>query len=707
MLRKRDLAFLVVLVVAIYISLDTTSFTYRLQPAWYYDQREATESSHYHEKPWQMLAPLVVDLDGDDSKEIVFITKDQFVKILKGEPPEGISISEDIYPPQELASTPLSDAMGNGKPPVALKAGYIEAYNENKSRKQVIVVVREDLTVLCYDEMLHLLWQKQVAHKAFEIDVLGNRFYVEQVAVIVSPLSLREGHFGTVIVGVSLKVKPEYEDMFKLEEGIDMSADGGKEHPEMEMRNKLEHFSVFALDAHTGHVIWKHDGNDVKAEQYTKSLPQHAYKLEAGELARQHHGHSDWTVFRQSLTAELPHDWHEKDDTNLRFAHFVRRHLGADAPNQIKGKDGKFNKLGFDEMKNKMKRGSGKALTGQGKFSGVETPPLAMSATLPHDASEHTDHPNVIVAHTKRGVEVIALKTGLPMTSLALTQGQSYADLNGDGMVDSLLVLEDASDVATHGQPFAHEGGELQHCTVMAVSGLPPRSQLFNGSLCFNHRSLQDPLSKKTKIPPVVTAASPLILKALDPNTMRESKIRDVIIAINIGNMACYKGNGEYKWHLKNTPTWDLDSDTHAVLAFDSDAVRVDELGTHDNRHAQILVMGDTHIMLISREGTIETQSEVPSRALTKPTIGDFDNDFINDVIVLTDDALLGYRLEITASGRGMLIAFTILAAVAVVVFVSTLKTEIVSDTKGQGGSVMTARKVFGGKRSTDEYHID
>ena len=116
---------------------------------------------------------------------------------------------------------------------------------------------------------------------------------------------------------------------------------------------------------------------------------------------------------------------------------------------------------------------------------------------------------------------------------------------------------------------------------------------------------------------------------------------------------------------MKNTPTWDLDSDTHAVLAFDSDAVRVDELGTHDNRHAQILVMGDTHIMLISREGTIETQSEVPSRALTKPTIGDFDNDFINDVIVLTDDALLGYRLEITASGRGMLIAFTILAAVA------------------------------------------
>ena len=64
-LRKRDLAFLIILVLAIYISLDTTSFTYRLQPAWYYDQRAATESSHYHEQPWQMPPPLVVDLDGD------------------------------------------------------------------------------------------------------------------------------------------------------------------------------------------------------------------------------------------------------------------------------------------------------------------------------------------------------------------------------------------------------------------------------------------------------------------------------------------------------------------------------------------------------------------------------------------------------------------------------------------------------------------
>ena len=92
------------MILAIYISLDTTSFTYRLQPAWYYDQREAAESS----KPWIQLSPLVVDLDGDDRKEIVFITRDQFVKILRAEP--TTEFSEDIYAPEEVASAALSNA---------------------------------------------------------------------------------------------------------------------------------------------------------------------------------------------------------------------------------------------------------------------------------------------------------------------------------------------------------------------------------------------------------------------------------------------------------------------------------------------------------------------------------------------------------------------------------------------------------------------
>jgi hypothetical protein len=63
------------------------------------------------------------------------------------------------------------------------------------------------------------------------------------------------------------------------------------------------------------------------------------------------------------------------------------------------------------------------------QFSGVESPPLSLDATLPHDAAEHTEHPNVIVAHTKHGLEVIALRTGLPITALALAAGNSFAGM--------------------------------------------------------------------------------------------------------------------------------------------------------------------------------------------------------------------------------------------------------------------------------------
>ena len=61
-----------------------------------------------------------------------------------------------------------------------MKTGYIETYDESKSRTQVIVIVREDLTVLCYDESLELMWQKEVAHKAFEIEKLIGKFSVSK-----------------------------------------------------------------------------------------------------------------------------------------------------------------------------------------------------------------------------------------------------------------------------------------------------------------------------------------------------------------------------------------------------------------------------------------------------------------------------------------------------------------------------------------------
>ena len=165
----------------------------------------------------------------------------------------------------------------------------------------------------------------------------------------------------------------------------------------------------------------------------------------------------------------------------MRLAHFQRKHVGSDK--HFSGKKG-----GKRQAANAVVTGKGKGKAGQPAqlFTGVEAPPLSRSATLPHDAAEHTEYPNVVVAHTQTGVEVVALKSGAPVTSIALNKGHLFSDLNGDGVVDEVLVLGNKDSVSEVGKEFAHDGGALSHCSIMVLSGLPAHSQLFNGTVCID-----------------------------------------------------------------------------------------------------------------------------------------------------------------------------------------------------------------------------
>jgi hypothetical protein len=80
--------------------------------------------------------------------------------------------------------------------------------------------------------------------------------------------------------------------------------------------------------------------------------------------------------------------------------------------------------------------------------------------------------------------------------------------------------------VSTHASQFINPGDEdsLQHCHLMVVSGLPARSQLFNGTVCLHRRSLADPIVKGSRKPPVISAAPPLLLRNIDERTNTEAK---------------------------------------------------------------------------------------------------------------------------------------------------------------------------------------
>lgn len=61
--------------VAIYLSLDTSSFNYEFTPAWYYDQPARSTGM------WRQLAPEITDLDGDGRNEIIFIDKNMMLTV--------------------------------------------------------------------------------------------------------------------------------------------------------------------------------------------------------------------------------------------------------------------------------------------------------------------------------------------------------------------------------------------------------------------------------------------------------------------------------------------------------------------------------------------------------------------------------------------------------------------------------------------------
>ena len=628
--------------------------------------------------------------------------------------------------------------LSQGHIPIAMKVGYTVPYSETTARTQSIVVVYEDWTVSCYDSSLHILWTKEVGHNSFELNHLIKFFRINMASIYIAPLQLHgESSPGTVIVGASMARRSALDGVTTESEDIVMRSLREGTHPQAEALAKLSHFSVFALDSVTGHVLWKHDGMEVRSEQYSRSLPQHAYTLDLKDLmSKTHHsaGINDWTVFRQSLLNELPHLWTAPEHTSMRIAHFIRRHVGAAVGRTVRprrGKDGKGKPLPS------AKRGAHKdTATGAGRngkpatllgslplLQGqVESRSLSKSAELPHDASEHTENPNVIVVHSDKGLEVIALRTGIPITSLALPEGKLYADVDGDGVVDTIVILDNPRSVNQHRSEFAHHqfeyaGAEaaLQHCTIVVMSGLPARSQLFNGTVCAERPSLRESLSDRdrhvykvhrppSEVPedgesavprgqhPSIIHAIPLVMSKLESKSLRESKVKDIIVAIHSGIVTSYSGTGNFNWQLRNAPKWSTDDTASAdvdaaaakegneidtvasVVGFDSDADRAEGLGSHNSVYSTILIAGESEMQLVSREGDILAIAELPKGPIAYPVLGDFDNDGVTDIILLTDGAVLGFHVSVTKATDGVLIALVLLVIVAVAVFIGNIQ---------------------------------
>jgi hypothetical protein len=291
---------------------------------------------------------------------------------------------------------------------------------------------------------------------------------------------------------------------------------------------------------------------------------------------------------------------------------------------------------------------------------------------------------------------------------------------------------------------------------ISVTSGLPQQSELFTGTICGGSHYLGDPggqhqqaghnvpgtgrgrgdsskayrYSSGASIPAEISAAPPVFIKTINPKTLQESKKREVIVAINTGTITCYAADGDFRWQIRGGPKWDVeDKSLASSMLFDADAGRVTDTGTHDSVHADVLILGTNSFSLLSKDGYIHAEVELPNKPTGRPILGDFDGDGVTDVIIITKEAILGYRLVVTQSMRGMLIAVVVLSIIAAIVFFANIRAmspEELERAVAMGTSTLSVathghvtrpaarslRKKAGGGvlsiiRSTDESHID
>ena len=133
-------------------------------------------------------------------------------------------------------------------------------------------------------------------------------------------------------------------------------------------------------------------------------------------------------------------------------------------------------------------------------------------------------------------------------------------------------------------------------------------------------------------VPSRIAAAPPLVLRTLRQRSTTESPVKNIIVAINAGVVTCFTGKGEHLWQIVGAPTWNEQFQYRTVVPFDSDAARADDVGKHDNLHSDILIIGDTAVSLLNRDGYILTSATVPKEPIAMPAIGDFDNDGLLDL---------------------------------------------------------------------------
>ena len=130
-----------------------------LQPSW---SHSAAKSTYDHPSRSSFLPPppVVADLDGDGTPEVVVATLDGRVMVLSPSDHASADGGWRSLPVRYAASLRSHMGLATGRRPLALQAGALRNDSSTGRSRQVVVVLAEDWTVLAFDGT-HQPWARR------------------------------------------------------------------------------------------------------------------------------------------------------------------------------------------------------------------------------------------------------------------------------------------------------------------------------------------------------------------------------------------------------------------------------------------------------------------------------------------------------------------------------------------------------------------
>jgi len=285
--------------------------------------------------------------------------------------------------------------------------------------------------------------------------------------------------------------------------------------------------------------------------------------------------------------------------------------------------------------------------------------------TLAHQAQEHIEDPNVLVAHLQGGMEVLHLYTGRRLAQLTLGPG-TWDDINGDGVVDHSQVF----GTLDHAERISDDSKDMPVCTAEVRTGVPVLGELFNATVCKpEHFDIYTPFSTQKHI----EAVNAVTYRSLE----REGKGLDMIFLAGNGQITSFDQHGKQHWVAETIATWDASHQAEAI----------EELvlfPLHDGLQEQYLlaVAPKAFAVVHPDTGQVVTEVDLPAgEELAMPvTIGDIDSDGINDFLFTSATSVHAY----VTRRRPSSVLFQMLIGILIMVILAVMLMGLVEGTKSK-----------------------